>query len=61
LIFLPFIKHKNAILFVIKKQHPEPEKSINQEIFLTELEDQLNEFLIKSGQSILEGGELSNP
>jgi len=44
-----------------KKQRPEPEKSINQEIFLTELRDQLNEFHIESGRSILEGGRLSNP
>jgi len=55
------IKYKNVILFVTEKQRPEPEKPINQEHFLTELRDQLNEFHIESGRSILEGGELSNP
>jgi len=61
LIFLPIIKYKNSLLFVTKKQRPEPQKSISQEHFLTELRDQLNEFHIKLGRSILEGGELSNP
>jgi len=60
LIFLLIIIYKNAILFVPKKQRPEPEKSVNQENFLIELRDQLNEFHIESGPSILEGGELSN-
>jgi len=46
LVFLLIIKYKNAILFVTKKQRPEPDKSINQEHFLTELRDQLNEFHI---------------
>jgi len=60
-IFNPFIKINNAILFVIKKKkRPEPEKSINQENFLTELRNQLNEIHIESGRSFLEGGELSN-
>jgi len=61
LIFLLIIKYKNVILFVTKKQRPEPEKPINQENFLAELRDQLNEFHIESGRSVLEGGELSNP
>jgi len=61
LIFLLIIIYKNVILFVTKKQRPEREKPINQENFLTELRDQLNEFHIESGRSILEGGELSNP
>jgi len=61
LIFLLIIKYKNSLLFVTKKQRPKPEKSINQENFLTDLRDQLNEFHIESGRSILEGGELSNP
>jgi len=61
LIFLNIIKYKNDILFVTKKQRPETEKSINQEHILTELRDQLNEFHIVPGRSILEGGELSNP
>jgi len=61
LIFLLIIKYKNAILFVTKKQRPEPDKSINQENFFTELRDQLIEYHIESVRSILEGGELSNP
>jgi len=59
--FLIFIKYKNAILLVTKKQRPEPEKTINQENFLTEIRDQLIKFNIESGRSILEGGELYNP
>jgi len=61
LIFLLIIKYKNSFLFVTNRQRPEPEKSVSQENFLTELRDQLNEFHIESGRSILEGGELSNP
>jgi len=60
LIFLLIIKYENSFLFVTKKQRQEPEKSINQENFLTEFRDQLNEFHIESRRSILEGGELSN-
>jgi len=61
LIFLLIINYKHVILFVTKKQRPELEKPINQENFLTELRDQLNEFHVEPGRSILEGGELSNP
>jgi len=54
LIFL-LIKYENSILFVTKKQRPDPEKSINQENFLTELRHKLNDFHVESGRSILEG------
>jgi len=60
LIFVLIIKYKNDILLVTKKQRPKPEKPINQENFFTELRDQLNEFHIESGRSILEGGELNS-
>jgi len=54
LISLPIIKYKR--IFVTKKQRPELEKPINEEIVLAELRDHLNEIHNESGRSVLEGG-----
>ncbi len=59
LISLTILKYKN--IFLTKKQRPELEKPITEDIFITELRDHLNEIHNESGRSILEGEELSNP